>query len=159
MSSLQASRQARPRSKPIVIGIYGLPGCGKSYLLHQLKEKLVEELFQIYEGSEVIASLHPGGLDVFKKLGEHEKVKWREQAIDTIANNCAVSGRAGIVSGHYMFWEAGEIAGRVVCTVNDLETYTHIIYLDVEPEVILSRRLNDAKRSRSLVSVDHLRKW
>ena len=156
---LQADYQAGPLSKPIVIGIYGLPGCGKSYLLHQLKEKLVERPFQIFEGSEVITSLHPGGLDAFKKLAEDDKVGWRERAIDTIANKCAGSGRAGIVSGHYMFWEAGENAGRVACTKNDLRTYTHIIYLDVDPEVILSRRLNDAERSRSPVSVDHIRKW
>ena len=71
---LQADYQAGPLSKPIVIGIYGLPGCGKSYLLHQLKEKLVERPFQIFEGSEVITSLHPGGLDAFKKLAEDDKV-------------------------------------------------------------------------------------
>ena len=37
-------------SKPVVIGVYGVPGCGKTTLLAQLKEKLGEDSFAFYEG-------------------------------------------------------------------------------------------------------------
>ena len=41
----------QPGYKPVIIGIYGVPGCGKSYLLNELKQELREESFTFYEGS------------------------------------------------------------------------------------------------------------
>ena len=40
-----------PEYKPVIIGIYGLPGCGKSYLLKELERELGEESFSFFEGS------------------------------------------------------------------------------------------------------------
>ncbi len=58
-----------------------------------------------------------------------------------------------------MFWPEGDEAGCPVHTQNDLETYTHILYLDVPTEVVAQRRLDDTERSRPSTSVTHLRKW
>jgi hypothetical protein len=46
-----------------------------------------------------------------------------------------------------------------VYTQNDLDTFTHILYLDSPAEVVAQRRLDDTERSRSSTSVNHLRKW
>ncbi|KAI1651287.1 uracil phosphoribosyltransferase-domain-containing protein [Daldinia loculata] len=161
----ETSRPSGPQTpvsslpKPVIIGLYGVPGCGKSYLLKELKQELNAETFEFYEGSEVISSLVPGGLSAFKKLEESEKDHHRKLAIDHIAQSCSVTGRVGVVVGHFMFWEEGEETGRIVCTKNDLEVYTHILYLNIDPELISRYRLDDTERARPLVSVEHLCKW
>ncbi|KAG9311066.1 uracil phosphoribosyltransferase-domain-containing protein [Chiua virens] len=124
-----------PNSKPIVIGIYGIPGSGKTFLLNKLTLELKDSgHFSFYEGSAMISSLVFGGLEAFHKLPEHDKTRYRQLAITTIGNECATTGRAAIIVGHFMFWAEGEEAGKVVCTRDDLSTYTHIIYLGVPAE-------------------------
>ncbi|KAH8685468.1 uracil phosphoribosyltransferase-domain-containing protein [Tricladium varicosporioides] len=98
---------------PIVIGLYGIPGSGKSFLLARLREQEHEkEHFKFYEGSKMIANLVPGGLDAFQKLEGQEKVHWRQLAIDTIKKECVDSGRVAVVAGHFMFWPEEEETGQ-----------------------------------------------
>jgi uracil phosphoribosyltransferase/adenylate kinase/phosphoserine phosphatase len=152
------SRDA-PNKNGVVIGIYGIPGSGKTYLLKQLKQEVKQEDFAFYEGSQMIADIVPGGLEAFQKLEEEEKAHWRQLAIDTIGKECATSGRVAIVAGHFMFWPEEEEAGQPVYTRNDLDTFTHVLYLDIPPELVEQRRREDTKRSRPSTSVAHLRKW
>ena len=151
--------QSTSNNKAVVVGIYGIPGSGKTFLLEQLKQELGQEDFAFYEGSKMIANLVPGGLATFQKLEEREKRHWRQLAINTIQKNCANSGQVAVVAGHFMFWPEEEEAGLPVYTQNDLETYTHILYLDVPAEVIIQRRLEDKERVRPYASVSHLCKW
>jgi uracil phosphoribosyltransferase/adenylate kinase/phosphoserine phosphatase len=151
--------QSAASNKTVVIGLYGVPGSGKTFLLSQLKQEFGKESFEFYEGSEVIANLVPGGLGVFQQLDEQEKHHWRQLAIDVIGQECAESGRVAVVAGHFMFWPEGEEAGRPVYTRNDLNTFTHILYLDVRAECVAERRLDDTERTRPSVSIKHLRKW
>ncbi|KAI1252066.1 hypothetical protein MGN70_006638 [Eutypa lata] len=151
-----------PTQKPMIVGIYGIPGCGKSYLLTQLKCELNAIGFKFYEGSEKIGSLVPGGLRAFQKLDESAKNQWRQQAMDSIANECAtaeIEGTVGVIVGHFMFWDEGEETARVAWTQSDAEKYTHIIYLNIDPAIVSTRRLEDVKRKRQLASVKHLGKW
>lgn len=116
--------------------------------------------FQYFEGSEIINSVTVGGLDAFKKLDEHQQNQIRKLAIDNIKSTCAQSGNIGIVCGHFMFWddEANEQALRV-CTQADLDTYTHILYVNTPVEVTAKQRAEDTERERSNVSIQHLRRW
>ena len=157
-STALESRSAS-NNKAVVVGLYGVPGSGKTFLLDQLKQELGQECFAFYEGSKVIATVVPGGLDAFRKLEEREKVHWRQLAIDTIGKKCADSGQVAVVAGHFMFWPEEEEAGWPVYTQNDLDTFTHILYLDLPAEVVAQRRLDDTERSRPSTSVTHLRKW
>ncbi|EWC47687.1 hypothetical protein DRE_02887 [Drechslerella stenobrocha 248] len=145
--------------KPTVIGIYGVPGCGKSFLIKELEECLRFRGFQFYEGSKMIADLVPGGLDAFKKLGEGEKSNWRQLAIETIGRGCLQSGQTAVVAGHFMFWPEETEPGVPVYTESDLLTFTHILYLDVPTDIIRQRCRNDRERSRPVLSLDHLHKW
>ena len=145
--------------KPIVVGIYGIPGCGKTFLFDQLKLDLGENCYEFYEGSQMIASLVPGGLFEFQKLDEEHKSRWREAAIDTIRKNCLASGKTAVVAGHFMFWQEGDPVGQRVYTLNDLNTFTHILYLDIPAEIVARRRQNDTLRGRPTTSVEHLRNW
>ncbi|KAF3158432.1 hypothetical protein TWF106_002603 [Orbilia oligospora] len=152
-------RGARENGNPTIIGIYGIPGSGKSFLLKQLERELGCQDFEFYEGSEVISSLIPGGLDTFKKMPELQKEHWRRLAIDKIGKTCGSSGRVGIVAGHFMFWTEGEEKGRPVYTDNDLGTFSHIIYLDTPADLTFQQRANDKGRSRPLCSLEHLQDW
>lgn len=107
----------------------------------------------------MIATLIPGGLDAFHKLEELQKVYWRQLAIDTIGKTCTDRGQVAVIAGHFMFWPEEDEAEWQVYTQNDLDTFTHILYLDVPAEVVAQRRLNDVKRSRPPTSATHLSKW
>ena len=58
-----------------------------------------------------------------------------------------------------MFWLEEQKAGWPVYTLNDLEIFTHVLYLDIPAEVVAQRHLDDTERSRPSTSASHLRKW
>ena len=121
LESLPASNK-----KAVIVGLYGVPGSGKTYLLHELKESLGEVNFAFYEGSEMIDAVFPHKLEGFQKLDEQDKKHWRQQAIDKIGKECTESRKVAVVCGHFMFWPEEDEAGCPVYTQNDLETFTHI---------------------------------
>ncbi|KAL9124883.1 MAG: hypothetical protein Q9217_005841 [Psora testacea] len=165
MADLQLDKSKTPEirstsdHKPVVVGLYGVPGSGKTFLLNQLKQKLGQSHFAFYEGSKMIATVVPGGLDAFQSMEEQEKAHWRGRAIDVIRMNCTDTGQVAIVAGHFMFWLEEQESGQPVYTQNDLEIFTHILYLNIPPEVVAQRILDDTERSRPPTSASHLRKW
>lgn len=151
--------QSDTHHRAVVVGIYGIPGSGKSTLLNQLKKKLGVKHFAYYEGSQSIAAIVPGGLEAFKKMAEKDKAYWRGLAIERTRAECIQTGKVGIVTGHYMFWSEEEDPGSPVYTENDMQTYTHVLYLDFPVKVVAQRRQIDTERSRPAVSTDHLQRW
>ncbi|KAJ5463761.1 hypothetical protein N7475_008705 [Penicillium sp. IBT 31633x] len=145
--------------KPVIIGLYGLPGSGKTYWLDKIQRELRDKDFAYYDGSDVIAAVTPGGLDAFQKLSKDDQISYRELAISKIQRECHGSGKGAIVAGHFMFWTEGDDHGQTVCTSADLKMYTHILYLDVPPEEIANYRQMDKKRSRPETSLTHLKTW
>ena len=141
-----------------IIGLYGISGSGKSFLMRHLKDDLKDD-FAFYEGSEVVASVRPGGLDAFHGLDEQSKSHWRQAAIKMVKQKRADSGRPAIVAGHLTLWSERQEAALPIYTENDLRTYTHILYLDIPTNVVAQRRLDDTCKSRSHVSIEQLAKW
>ncbi|PPJ59495.1 hypothetical protein CBER1_10010 [Cercospora berteroae] len=133
-------------NKPKIVGLYGVPGCGKTYLKDELKFSLDESQYVFYDGSEILALVTDGSLDSFKQLPEREKSRLREAAIRRIASQCAQSGKIGVVTGHLMFWAEAEAEPISIDTPADLETYTHIVYLDVSAERVRKQRLGHVSR-------------
>lgn len=144
--------------KPVIVGLYGVPGSGKSFLLNQLEHELGDK-FDFYEGSEAVDDLIPGGLQAFHSGTEEQKVLFRELAIRKIKRNCSISGRNGVVTGHYMFWLEEHPAGTRVDTAGDWAAYTHLLYLDNPAESVVQRLNEDVERLRVPVSVEHVRRW
>ena len=146
--------------KAVVVGLYGIPGSGKTFLLNQLEQNLGQQDFAYYDGSEVIGRVVPGGLKVFQGMEDKDKANWRKHAINKIGNDSADSGKLALVAGHFMFWSEGKEAGTKVCTEDDLKTYTHILYLDIAAEVVEQRRRDDTSgRKRSPIPASRLRTW
>jgi uracil phosphoribosyltransferase/phosphoserine phosphatase/adenylylsulfate kinase-like enzyme len=150
-------------SKPKVIGVYGVSGCGKSHLIKQLKDNLGAEEYSFFDGSDVINQIVTGGLAAFKMMDDMNKAKVREDAIEHIKNQCLVTKTVSIVAGHYMFWEDPTKEKEIVMTKKDQQIYSHIIYLDEPVSVIAERRgkdKQDSKRSdRSELLPIHLEEW
>ncbi|GAB7339737.1 hypothetical protein MBLNU457_6302t1 [Dothideomycetes sp. NU457] len=152
------SRQApsTDQEKPTVIGIYGVPGSGKTFLLHKLKAELGETDYNFYEGSQVIDSLVPGGLDIFKQMPEFGKKHWREKAINMIRDTASKTRRTAIVTGHHMFFNQGDAAVDITMTNADHAVYTHIFYLDVPAQVVYQQRQSDPNRFRKRDDIQHI---
>lgn len=157
---------ANKATTPNIIGIYGLPGAGKSTLLSQLQ--LMTETspvqYDYYEGSKVIDFVVDGGLTAFKKLPHADKQRHRAKAIKQIGNEARHAGKGAFVAGHFMLpLDMSDVDSNMVLaevyTQADLETFTHIVYLKVAPEVINSQRAADLRRTREVVPVEELEKW
>lgn len=147
--------------KPIIVGLFGLPGSGKTTLRKQLEqEKLCQSHFMLFEGSEVLASRVPGGIDVFKTFDELEKSVCREDAIQHISEQCMENNMIGIVTGHYMFWNEGESEPKSVLTPKDWKAFTHVLYLDLPVNRIQQQIQSDTHRQdRAQVSIEHMFAW
>ncbi|KAK3712003.1 hypothetical protein LTR37_009315 [Vermiconidia calcicola] len=145
---------------PKIIGLYGIPGSGKTWLLEHLPRILDEDDYEFFDRSAEIEKVTRGGLAHFKTLNEHDRLPFRGMAIKSIKDRCAESGKVGVVAGHFMFWEDPEqFQGTQVCTSADLATYTHVIYLDVSADMVAQQRAQDKKRQRKDLSAGHLEKW
>lgn len=112
-----------------------------------------------YEDSKVIDDFVPGGLETFQSLEEAEKVQWRQRAMDNIQRDCVDSNRTAVVAGQYIIWPESEEEGTTVFTKNDLDVYTHILYLKVPAGIVSRQCKDDTDRSRSSMSMEHVQKW
>ncbi|KAB8290825.1 hypothetical protein EYC80_008462 [Monilinia laxa] len=116
-----------PKAKSIVIGIYGLPGSGKSCLRSHLRRhpKLPENAFEFIEGSEVIARDIEGGLEAFHQVSQEGKLHRRETAIHSIQKSPPLN-QVSVVTGHFMFWSEDDESGDQVWAASDLEMWQDI---------------------------------
>ena len=142
--------------RPTVVGIYGISGSGKTFVLDALKHAYGTK-YILVEGSEVISRLVKGGLQGFHALDDPGKQSIRELATRTILANCLNDGKIAVVSGYFMLWPGDHGGGTPVWTQQDLETYTHILYLNPSPETVYLRRLQDVAKGRFELTVDELR--
>jgi uracil phosphoribosyltransferase/adenylate kinase/phosphoserine phosphatase len=147
-------------TKPTIIGLYGVSGSGKSYLLEKLRNdsNFEPDQYVFYDGSALMEEVVEGGLNAFKQMDDERRHHGREQAILKAATICSQTGKVGVVAGHHIFWNKDEGA-VTVGTKKDWQTYTHIIYLNVDVEIIAKRRQEDQERTRTELSVDDLKQW
>jgi phosphoserine phosphatase len=158
--------QNRP---PTIIGIYGVSGCGKSYLSEQLKAQRSETTFSFYEGSEQLLKIFGNHLENFKRLSKSGKDFIRAKTMEGISREYAEIGKTGIVTGHYSFSNAAPGSGpgdpstgtnhEVVMVEADKKAYTHILYLKPSPETIVEQVAKDSTRDRPDFDATTVRAW
>lgn len=155
------TRNTQPQtlSKPTVIGIYGTSGSGQSFILDILRNELDPAHFILFESSEVIDLLVAGGLRQFRESHEEEQSKFRIKAINFIKNESLISGKTAVVTGHLMFWSEMDNALEAVYTPEDLDTFTHIICLNIPIDIIDRRIAGDVEKHRTNMSAESLTKW
>lgn len=155
---------------PKIIGLYGVSGCGKSYLSLQLQRHFDEKPFFFYEGSEqVLKTFGSKDLETFKRLSKAGKEPFRARAIENISRECAKAGKAGIVTGHYSFCNVPDGTSRgdssndddfeVAMVEADKKVYTHILYLKPSPETIVEQVAKDSIRERQRFDAATIRQW
>lgn len=155
----KANKNIREAATSTVIGLYGLPGSGKTTLLHRLQEHLSKESFLFYEGSDVIASLVEGGLEAFKDLESSEQAIYRQRAIEHLRQQCTLTGRTGLVTGHFMLWSEESGFAIPIYTAADLATFSHVIYMNTSAEEIVSRCISDPLRARQAHPHSAIEEW
>lgn len=153
-------REPSPQSAPCVIGLFGIPGCGKSFIMNKLKHEPDGSNFHFFEVSEVVNSVTAGGFAAFLKLSEEDRAHRRNSAIERIRSICSESGKVGIVAAN-SFWSKGEENEEVlrVCNECELSTYTHILYVNTHVELTARQREMDTMKRRRKLSIEHLRRW
>lgn len=152
--------QSQTLSKPTAIGVYGISGSGRFFILDILRQDLDPAHFIFFEGSEVIDLLIPGGLRQFRESHEEEQSKFRIKAINFIKNETLISGgETAVVTGHLMFWSETDNAPEAVYTSEDLDTFTHIVYLNIPIDIIDRRIAGDIEKHREITSAESLAKW
>ncbi|KAF2719595.1 hypothetical protein K431DRAFT_330925 [Polychaeton citri CBS 116435] len=113
---------------------------------------LSQAAFSFHEGSEVMSEVIPGGLARFHCLPELARADSRKAAIKAVAGSCHDTGRARVMAGYLSLWPDENSTYEAVHTQSDLETYTHILYLEIPCQ-------DDKIRSRSLKTVSLLEDW
>lgn len=147
--------------KPIIVGIYGISGCGKTTLLQTLKDELGERDFSFFDGSDMIASVVDGGVDAFREMNGRDQIEYRGRAIKAIAQECVTAGKVGVVAGHCSFVRGAhdEMFFEDVSTKEDLLAYTHILYMKLPATTIARNRNRDQERTRPHFSLEGLGAW
>ncbi|EME79800.1 uncharacterized protein MYCFIDRAFT_64502 [Pseudocercospora fijiensis CIRAD86] len=144
--------------KPIVIGLYGVPGSGKTHLMNHTLKKTFGNKCLYYDGSSVIAQVFEGGLPAFNNLPPSEKVSVRELAIQKIQTQCLSARKIGIVTGHLTLWNHPEPEPEYVFTTADFEVYDCIFYLDPSAATVFQQVKDDVGKVRGLMSLEGIQK-
>jgi hypothetical protein len=130
---------------PIIIGLYGILGAGKSFLLHHMNENPDLQNLTFIEGSEMLSDCTVGGVEAFKQLSVPEKEAVRRQATGRIQDEAFETQKHIVVAGHLSFWSEEQNACDYVYTEDDMDIFTHIFYVHVPAAKIYERRSKDSR--------------
>ena len=172
-SPQQENAASHALDTPKVIGLYGVPGSGKTILLNALKTLLGEEEYLFFDASDELAKV-ADELDAAHSKTRKERISMKEnvlhlssqkenadrqKAFESIADQCKKSGKIGVVTGRLStyFQESNEYVD--IWTKDNKNLFTHILYLNIDPGMLVKRREGDKERKRALLSRDEVADW
>lgn len=118
------------------IGLYGMPTCGKSYILERI------DFMEVIHGSRLLRQMNPD----FDNLDD----KGRNEARRKFA--LMVSQRDDyIIDGHYAFGD------ELAFTVEDGDMYDAFVYIYIDPGILM-KRMEESDRNRKYLVYD-ISKW
>jgi hypothetical protein len=138
-------RSALVLAHPLRVGLYGVSGIGKSYLLGHLNQYV--NSVHTLEGSSAIDSVCIGGLSAFKSMSSEEKYLVRCKSVDELNRQFMTDKRHMVVAGHYSFLTQNGY--EIAWTDADANFYDVIIMLDCTSETHYQRSTFDTARKRS----------
>lgn len=152
-------------SDGIVIGIYGIQGVGKSYILKQIVAERIE--WRVADGSQLIREVldeKNQTMEYFEKqMTRVEKDNVRKAAIESAKQKPGITLIAGHCSfpSHVQSDNDASIKFNDVFTQADGAAYDVIFYLEKPLEEVVDQVQKDKERTRPLFdySIDALRKW
>lgn len=158
--SANGSPPSSERTPPILVGLFGVPGCGKTTLLDNLRQLFGERQYAFYEILDVCSSLGGGSLEAYTRRHPDSQYAIREQAINLIEEVCERNEVVGIVTCHFSYWYDKSWEQWVVMTQAEKNRFTHILYLEIASGYqLMHQRGFDTPRARTPVDVDHFLVW
>lgn len=148
-------------AESIVVGVYGIQGVGKTYLLKMIAQERIE--WSYVDGSELIRDAlrkKDMNMDDFRMMSSLEKAVVRKKAIESVKKKSGLT----LIAGHCSFpSDEVDIDGSVqfndVFTHADGATYDLIIYLEKPIDHVLDQIKNDKHRVRGTYTKDTLQRW
>ena len=147
----------------IVIGIYGISGVGKSYLLNQISTERIE--WRVVDGSQLIREVlkeRNQTMEDFERMTLADKGSVRKSAIETAKKKPGVT----LVAGHCSFArndcsgsDGESVTFNDVFTQSDGDVYDAIFYLEKPSLTVLEQVKSDKERKRPIFSVNDLDAW
>ncbi|KEQ94909.1 hypothetical protein AUEXF2481DRAFT_225247 [Aureobasidium subglaciale EXF-2481] len=138
---------------PLLINIQGLPGSGKTHLLHELKRILPAKDYAFFETWKII-SLLSHGLDNFVSFMPHNKLRMRKDATVEIARDCTVVDKVGIATGYHYLWDEMGEGSQDIDTPVDTDAYDMVLWLQVPVEELADRRMSEPGTGRRALHTD-----
>ncbi|KAJ5939572.1 hypothetical protein N7466_002706 [Penicillium verhagenii] len=150
----------RNDKRPTLIGLYGLPGSGKSFLLDKLRGFNGDDAkdFIIFDEKQVIETVLPSArIADFDNWADVPRANHRKRGLEQIQTDSYENGKGAVIAGNGKLWD-GDDHYRTMISTHDFKAFTHIVYLEVPAAATHAQRLADRK-VRPLASVNHLQKW
>ena len=152
----------RASHEGILVGIYGIQGVGKSFILKQIVADRIE--WCCYDGSQLIeevVSEEGYTMEHFEKhMSSSAKAGVRKAAIESAKTKTGIT----IVAGHCSFAsKAGDDCGSIVFTdvftPADGVAYDMIIYIEKSADEVFKQVISDKERTRHNFSKEQLQLW
>mmetsp|Transcript_20635 Transcript_20635/g.44819 ORF Transcript_20635/g.44819 Transcript_20635/m.44819 type:complete len:690 (-) Transcript_20635:179-2248(-) len=152
---------AKITSDGIIVGIYGIQGVGKSYILKQIAAERIE--WRVVDGSRLIREVMDGMNQTMEHFEKHmtptDKAAVRKAAIENAKKKPGIT----LIAGHCSFpagvGSDGSTKFNDVFTPADGAAYDVIFYLERPVDKVFDQVQKDKERTRPQFSVDVLKMW